>query len=114
MFYKPKNFSDLYYTKSGNDIWDFLNKYPNIVRLETASKLSRPAVEGVADNLLDKFGEDVQDDRTKQMIGHMVRQIMERLGYQLYTQNASVRFGGLFSKGSKYIKIQKKNQKNHK
>lgn len=87
-------------------MWEFLNEHENIIRMETACELGRPAVEAVASRLINKFVNELKDNnhRIKQMIGHMVRQIMERQGFQLDSQNMKVRTGGLFSKGSRYIK----------
>lgn len=80
--YDPQNFSDLYKT-IGPAIWDFLRRYDNIIRMETATFLDRAAVEPLGPYLLEEFGEDVNQDRYRQMIGHMARQIMEALGYEL-------------------------------
>jgi hypothetical protein len=102
MKYTPQQFSDLYSTKVGQDIWKCLNEHDNIIRMETASLLKRPAVEPMSEILVDRFDKDVREDRTKQMIGHMVRQIMEDRGFALNAHNIVIRFGDLFSRGSRY------------
>jgi hypothetical protein len=71
--------------------------------METASELGRPAVEPLSRLLLKKFGKQIRNDRVKQMIGHMTRQVMESEGFSLHTQNLNVRTGGLFSKASRYL-----------
>ena len=70
--------------------------------METASDLQRPAVEPLSEVLLKRFGAKVKDDRTKQMIGHMVRQIMESLNYEHFSNNIKIRFGSVFSRASRY------------
>ncbi|MCK4295291.1 MAG: hypothetical protein KAX28_01375 [Candidatus Marinimicrobia bacterium] len=104
MLYKAQQFSNVANTKLGNDIWNFLNQKENIIRMETASELRHPALESVAGRLLKKFGEAIKNDRIKQMTGHMVRQIMESKGFHLDAQNVKVRFGGLFTKASRYCR----------
>lgn len=64
----------------GQQPWAFLTLPENVARLETASELSKPAVEGIEEQLLEAFREGVLADRVKQMIGHMVRQILEQRG----------------------------------
>lgn len=80
--YDPQNFSDLY-KAVGQPIWDFMRRYDNVIRMETATFLDRAAVEPLGPYLLEEFGNDVNQDRYRQMIGHMARQVMEALGYEL-------------------------------
>lgn len=100
--YEPGVFAALYNSPVGQRIWAFLNTPETIVRMETATGLERPAVEGIEEPLLTEFGADVLRDRTKQMIGHMVRQIMERSGYTIAVQNVKVTNGGPFSRATRY------------
>lgn len=102
MKYDSKNFSDLAETKLGERLWTYLTQADTRLMMKTASKLRRPAVEAIAEDLLKEFGDDIRVDRTKQMIGHMVRQIMESEGYFLNASNVSVRVGKLFNKASRY------------
>lgn len=81
--YNPEKFASLYASELGQQIWTFLTLPENVARLETASELSKPAVEGIEEQLLEAFREDVLADRVKQMIGHMVRQILEQRGWVL-------------------------------
>lgn len=100
--YDPWRFSDLASTELGEGLWVFLNERDNVIRMETASDLRRPAVAAVAGRLLATFGDGVRVPRVKRMIGHMVRQVMERHGYVMDSQNVRVLVGGLFSRGSRY------------
>ncbi len=100
--YRPSRFSDRANTELGHSLWRFLNAPDNHLRMETASELRRPAVEALATRLTKTFGEQVSEDRTKRMIGHMVRQIMEERGFVLDGQNVRVRIGHLFQRASRY------------
>jgi hypothetical protein len=70
--------------------------------METATLLERAAVEPLAAGLVAEFGDEVRDDRTKQMIGHMTRQIMEALGYEIDRSGLRITRAGLFSSGAGY------------
>src|ERR1700691_4652008 len=80
--YDPQNFVDLY-KAVGIAIWDFMRRTDNVIRMETATFLDRAAVEPLGPFLLEEFGPDVNQERYRQMIGHMARQIMMALGYEL-------------------------------
>ena len=100
--YNPGVFASEFNTRTGHEIWDFLNLDENIVRMKTATALQRPAVEGLEEPLLATFGARIMPRRVKQMAGHMVRQIMEREGYVLDVQDVKVTNGGPFSRASRY------------
>jgi hypothetical protein len=102
MDYKAGHFLNYYNERLGKDLWAFLNDHDSIVRMETASLLRRPAVEPLSELLIQKFGKKVREDIIKQMIGHMVRQIMERRGFKLEAKNIAIRFGTLFSRAARY------------
>ena len=99
--YDAGPFRSLADTALGRNLWDFLNEELNVVRLETATDLAKPAVTGIEEPLLHHFREDVLDDRVKQMIGHMVRQVLERRGYRIEKSNTTIA-SALFSKGTRY------------
>ncbi len=102
MDYAPGNFLDLADTKTGRALWRFLNEPNNVLRMETASELERPALEALATRMAASFGPEIRADRYKQMIGHMTRQVMEHQGFNLDAQGIKVRYGDLFSKASRY------------
>lgn len=104
MEYESRNFKDLYATEIGKRLWIWLQDPQRVFAMEIATKLRRPAVEAIGDELLDEFGEVVRGNRFKQMIGHMVRQIMEFRGFCLDVQRVPVRFCGLFSTASRYTR----------
>src|SRR5687768_1486993 len=99
MTYDPQNFGDLYATPLGGAVWEFLNLPENILRMETASFLERPAVEPLSSELLKEFGSEVAQDRVKQMIGHMVRQVMEGRNYTVAQQGVRITRNRVFSTG---------------
>ena len=102
--YEPRNFSDLYETQLGHELWHFMRRSDNVVRMATASFLRRPAVEPLSPGLLEEFGSEVGEDRLRQMIGHMARQVMEAVGYQIELPRRSIRITreNLFSSGARY------------
>jgi len=102
--YNPIHFAQLYATPLGERLWQFLNQPENVVRLKTAADLGHAAVEGIAEELLGQFDPELLADRVKQMIGHMVRQVLEYEGYVISTQNAKITGGAPFSRGTKYKK----------
>jgi len=52
--------------------------------------------------LLEEFGVDVNQDRYRQMIGHMARQIMEALGYELDRENLRLTRLNMFTTAAAY------------
>src|SRR5713226_8559440 len=102
MTYDSQNFSDLYATRLGPALWHFLNQRDNMIRMETASFLGRPAVEPLSTKLLEEFGSEIAQDRTKQMIGHMAKQIMVGSGYTVEQQGVRIVRNRVFSTGTRY------------
>ena len=101
--YRPDKFTATYAQAQGKEIWAFLHRSENLLRMETASYLRRPAVEPLAPYLLSEFGAEVAQRRVKQMIGHMTRQIVEARGYHLKQSNVRItRRGNIFASGSRY------------
>jgi len=95
-------FSDVADTEIGKKLWTFLNLKESLIRLETATYLRRPALQGVEPQLLSEFGDEIRGDRWKQLVGRMVRQIMERNGYSLDQSGVRIRNGQLFSSAARY------------
>ena len=90
MTYNAGSFSDVANTTLGQKLWEYLNSHESIIRMETATYLDRPAAEALCPDLLKTFGDEVRQDRIKQMIGNMIRQIIEPRGYQIDRQNVRV------------------------
>ena len=106
MTYRAGHFERLYRSELGQQAWAFLNRADSLTRLETASYLQRPAVEAIAPTLLERFGPAVLEFRMKQMVGSMVRQILEAQGYYLERQHVPIprRRRLVFSSGSRYVR----------
>ena len=99
--YNPERFASLFASPLGQRLWAFLTQPENVVRLETASELGKPAVEGIEEQLLAEFREDILANRVKQMVGHMVRQIMEQRDWVLDQTDVKVR-SVPFTKATRY------------
>jgi hypothetical protein len=94
-------FQNEYQTELGQNLWRFLNRDDIVARMETATDLGQPALQAVEDQLLATFGEAILPDRIKQMIGRMVRQVMEANGFEHVTSD--VRLNSVpFYKASRY------------
>jgi len=100
--YDAQNFRDLAEAPLGVDIWAFLKRPDNVVRMDTATFLERAAVEPLAPGLVRHFGPEIAQDRLKQMIGHMTRQIMEALGYAIDRQGLRITRESLFTSATRY------------
>jgi hypothetical protein len=100
--YEPQHFRDLADTELGGGLWAFLKRPDNLIRMETATLLDRAAVEPLGAGLVVEFGDEVRDDRTKQMIGHMTRQVVEALGYELDRTGLRITRPSLFTSGATY------------
>jgi hypothetical protein len=102
--YNPGSFSDVFNTDLGQRLWAYLNEHDNIIRMDTATFLERPAVEPLSPGLLATFGEPVRQDRIKQCIGNMIRQIVEPRGYQIDRQNVRIPpdRGNMFTSATRY------------
>ncbi len=103
MTYIPGSFKDVFGTPLGPQLWDCLNEPTNVSRMSTATQMGRPAAEGIEDVLLERFGEAVFADRVKQMIGHMIRQVMEANGYAIDMQNVKLA-GYPFARATRYVR----------
>jgi len=100
--YEPGIFSNEYSSPRGQRVWQLLNSEEWVAKQITATKLGKPALEGVEDDLLEEFKEEALEDRFKQMIGHMCRQIMEAKGYVIDRQNVRVLSGAPFTTATRY------------
>jgi hypothetical protein len=85
---------------------NFLTQDRVLTRMKIVSEYDIAAVEGIPQkDFLKEFGplSVVRDNhRLKQFIGALVREIMEQEKFELYSQGAKIRFGDIFSRGSKY------------
>jgi hypothetical protein len=102
--YNPNRFSSTFENEGGEGIWEFLNQPDNIIRMETATFLVRTAAEPLSPYLLAKFGDGIRTPRLKQMIGHMIRQIMESRGYHVDRNNVRITTtDNMFTSATRYM-----------
>ena len=107
--YEVGRFSDLE-IELRDELWAFLNEHDNLIRLETASDLRAPAVEGVVRPLLRHFDRNILiEKRVKRFIGFITKQIMLSRGFELESSNVRVGTGNLFTKASRYQRRREKN-----
>src|SRR6266403_1165846 len=99
--YRPGRFADIASLPLGRGLWAFVTDEDIMHAMEVASDLGQPAVAGIEEQLLERFGAEVLADRIKQMIGHMVRQAMEREGF-IVDQNDVKMNSVPFSKATRY------------
>lgn len=105
--YDPQHFRELSETELGQAVLKFMLDDINVVRMQTATELERVAVEPLGTWLVRLFGEEASDDRFKQYVGHIGRQIMEYLGYFHDRKGLQITRLNLFSSGSGYRKTPK-------
>lgn len=102
--FDPGTYSDLADTPDGRRLWEFLQGSDIWLRMETATYLGRPALEAIQPQLLREFSDVIREDRWKQMVGRMVRQVMEFRGYQLDQTGVRLKRNELFLSASRYIR----------
>ncbi len=98
----PGKFSDILRTEVGKKIKEVLTRPESVIAMKTASRLHKPAVLAVEQELAEALGDQLTNDRVKQTVGLVIRQILEQEGYVLDGQNKPVQGIGLFSKASRY------------
>lgn len=106
-------------TNFGQEFLDFLREEKTIVMMTTATYLSRPAIEALVPALEERFGkqlkaiqdgsnnpENIDYDRLKQTMGHMVKVIMEEQGYMIDQNNVKIpeNRNTIFSRATRYKK----------
>ena len=100
--YPSVNFDGRATQTMGAALWKYLKRPENVVRMHTASDLERAAVEPLAAGLVAEFGPEVAEDWIKQIIGRMVRRIMEASGYEFERSGLRIARNGLFTSGARY------------
>jgi hypothetical protein len=101
--YQGRHFNHVSYIVE-RALWAFLTRPDNIVRMETATSLDRAAVEALSGPLIAEFGIEIDQREVKQVIGHMVKQIMESLGYEA-ERTLRITRPGLFTSGLAFRRI---------
>jgi hypothetical protein len=102
--YEPRQFRDVWTRASSKRMWKYLTSHDALIRMDVAVEIKRAPYEGVASPFESEFGHLLDDQRVKQMVGHMIRQIMTFHGYRhagVKKLHGSSR--GLFTTGGKYL-----------
>lgn len=109
--FKVKSFTDIFdpnpptldKPSHGYDLWRWMWRDDNIVRLETASDLRKVAIEALQHQLeLDFDDELIRLYRVKQMIGAMARQVLEHRGFEWVGKDYKCPTGDIFTTGAKF------------
>lgn len=91
------------------ELWAFLNKKDNLIRMETAIDLNKPPLEGVLKNLERQYQSRIVGEKNhnnRKMIGHMIGQIVtNRLKAQNRHQRTSIRRDGSNFKSATKFKL---------
>jgi hypothetical protein len=96
--YQPGHFNNKSYIVE-QAIWKMVLRPENVIRMEAVTAVGRPAVEALSEPLIAEFGRDIAQPSIKQMVGHMVRQVMEALEYEVDRQRVRITRRGLFATG---------------
>jgi hypothetical protein len=87
-------------------IQSFLCSEDAVARMEAASDVNKPAAEAISAQLLQRFGNEVKQDRVKQFVGWSIRKVMEAHGFTLAQQNCKIcSKGNIFTRASRYRRI---------
>ncbi|MEM6617930.1 MAG: hypothetical protein AAF631_01345 [Pseudomonadota bacterium] len=102
--YRPDRFKDIAETQIATDIWHWLQEPPQVLIMVTACRLRRPPVEAIGHPLAEVFPAARYQLRIRQMVGHMIRQIMidrglrpVRSNVRILTDDTIFRRGSTFS-----------------
>ena len=124
--YDPGTFKALAQTKAGISLWSFLTQ-PHIVHgLVVGARLGAAPVSAIAEDFLAVFtngdtklspreqvelglakthalGGPREFDHLKRMLGHMIRQVLDPLGYVVKSKNSRANDAtGIFTTGARY------------
>jgi hypothetical protein len=80
-------------------LWSFVLRPENVIRMEAVTAVERPAVEVLSGPLVSEFGREIAQPSIKQIVGHMVRQVMEALEYEIDRERVRITRPGLFATG---------------
>ena len=75
-------FAQEYQSPDGQNLWSVLTRANVVARMETASDLGKPALAAVEEILLKEIGTVMLRKRFKQMAGRMVKQVLDRRGFE--------------------------------
>jgi len=101
--YDTGPFSDVHAEDGlGRDLEKFFERPDVAVRIETAVDLSRPAAEALARPAMAALGPKLRSMRSRQLFGHMLRHVNEKLGFVLAQPDVRIPKGVLFTRAARY------------
>ncbi|PKN79256.1 MAG: hypothetical protein CVU48_05905 [Candidatus Cloacimonetes bacterium HGW-Cloacimonetes-1] len=71
-------------------MWNLISARENIIRMVSATELKRTAAESLGKQLEDRYPDDKFYVKRKQMIGYMVKVVMECFGYLVHSSRTQV------------------------
>jgi hypothetical protein len=101
--YNPEQFAPHFAKPIGPHLWGFVNRPDMVARMEAASEMGRPAVEGIAEPLIAEFGPPMRQDPLKAMVDHMARQVLEPRGWVVQRVDNRA-YAYPFTKGTRFIR----------
>ena len=84
-------------------LWHLLISQAAVACIEAFTDAEMPAAGGLSGLLTKYFPAEVFDPQFRMVVGRMVRQIMERLGYDLAREDVQINVPGIFSTGAVYV-----------
>ena len=105
-------------------IWDLISSRENIIRMITATEIERTAAESLGKQLevlYPKEKDGALNTKRKQMIGYMIKVVMEIFGYKVYRNRMQIttlrkgadpekRKSNYFYTASRYVKMDSKDR----
>jgi len=105
-------FSKLFDTELGKELWEMLNRPEVVGRLKEASYYQRAAVDAVTEEIEDSFGKRLEKTgkvkQYKRMIGAMIKNILQKEGFEHVRSDVRCVRGTLFNRGSAYREREEK------
>jgi hypothetical protein len=99
--YEPGSFGTGGNLQFAQEAWAFLNQPPIVEAMIAATELGHPAVVGIRQQLVERFGELMNIERNRQQIGHMAKQVLAKHGYEI--AQAEVKVNAYpFTKAARY------------
>lgn len=100
--YDAGPFADVFASPLGHVFIRFFERPDVAIRVETAADLSRPAAEALARPALAALGPELRSRRARQLFGHMLRHLNEKLGFVLDQPDVRISNGVLFKRAARY------------
>ncbi len=102
---KPSADYELIDSGNGEKLERFLCTPVSLALLDGSVDFRKPAAQTIARPLLETFGERARDFRFRQLVGHMIRHLMEERGYVLDQMDVRIRDGVLFTRAARYRRV---------